>query len=48
MVPVLGSAEEQSWAVFGTMMVTCCWKEHMPSPRLWLHSAGGASLSGKT
>lgn len=41
MVPVLGSAEEQSRAVFGTMMVTCGWKERTPSPRLSLHSAGG-------
>lgn len=44
MVPVPGSAEEQSRAVFGTVMVTCGWKERMPSPRPWLHSAGGISF----
>lgn len=44
MVPVPGSAEEQSWAVFGTMMVTCSWKERTPSPRPWLHSTGGVSF----
>lgn len=45
MVPVPGSAEEQSWAVFGTMMVTCGWKEH--TPRAVVAFCRGVSLSGK-
>lgn len=47
MVPVLGSAEEQSWAVFGTTMATCGWKERTPSPRPWLRSAGGCLFLAK-
>lgn len=44
MVPVPSSAEEQSWAVFGTVMETCSWKERTPSPGRGCVLQGGVSF----
>lgn len=44
MVPGPGSAAGQSWALFGTVTVTCAWRERTPSPGPWLQFAGGVSF----
>lgn len=44
MVPALGSAEGQSWAVLGTTMVTRGWRSTRPAPGCGCILQGGVSF----